>query len=160
MQVVHKRLPDSYKEHDGSGMETVLAGRYEVRTVMLQNYTLQPGERKVLAYVEADSAILVYAHMAVSTPYAILKTIIDDQINSGSPYALNNYGFTCPYSDICVAKYDTANNIYTVVFRPRWPIEMRTGAVEMENPTASTATVMNAFAFLQVRGLKKIMVAH
>jgi len=137
-----------------------LPGRYEVRTVMLQNYTLQPGERKVLAYVEADSAILVYAHMAVSTPYAILKTIIDDQINSGSPYSLNNYGLTCPYSDICVAKYDTTNNIYTVVFRPRWPIEMRTGAVEMENPTASTATVLNAFAFLQVRGLKKIMVAH
>jgi hypothetical protein len=137
-----------------------LPGRYEVKTVMLQNYVLQPGERKVLAYVEAESAVIVYAHMAVSTQYAILKTIIDDQINSGSPYSLNNYGLTCPYSDICLAKYDATNNIYTVVFRPRWPIEMRIGAVEMENPTTSNATVYNAFAFLQVRGLKKIMVAH
>ena len=137
-----------------------LPGGYEVRTVMLHDYTLQSGERKVLAYVEAESAILVYAHMAVSTPYAILKTIIDDQINSGSPYSLNKYGLTCTYSDICLAKYDTTNNIYTVVFRPRWPIEMKKGAVEMENPTTSAVTVMNAFAFLQVRGLKKLMLAH
>ena len=140
--------------------QPLLAPGYTVRTVMLQDYTLKPGERKVLAYVEADSAVLVYAHMVVNSPYVVLRTIIDGEINGGHPYALYNYGFTCPYSYICVAKYDTTNNIYTVVFRPRWPIEMRTGAVEMENPTASTATVLNAFAFLQVRGLKKIMVAH
>jgi len=133
---------------------------YTVRAVMLQYYTLKPGERKVLAYVEADSAVLVYAHMVVNSPYVVLRTIIDGEVNGGHPSALYNYGFTCPYSDICVAKYDTTDNIYTVVFRPRWPIEMRTGAVEMENPTASAVTVVNAFALLQVRGLKKIMVAH
>jgi len=137
-----------------------LPGRYEVKTVMLQNYTMQPGERKVLAYVEAESAILVYAHVAITDPHVILKIVIDDTINSGHPYALYNYGLTCPYSDICLAKYDTTNNIYTVVFRPRWPIEMGRGAVEMENPTTSTVTVLNAFALLQVKGLRKLMLAH
>ena len=137
-----------------------LPGRYEVKTVMLQNYTMQPGERKVLAYVEADSAVLVYAHMVITSPNVILKIVIDDTINSGHPYALYNYGLTCPYSDICLAKYDTTNNIYTVVFRPRWPIEMRRGAVEMENPTTSDVTVSNAFALLQVKGMRKLMLAH
>jgi len=133
---------------------------YTVKSVMLQNYTMQPGERKVLAYVEADSAVLVYAHMVITNPNVLLKITIDDAINSGHPYALYNYGFTCPYSDICLAKYDTTNNIYTVIFRPRWPIEMKKGAVEMENPTASDVAVSNAFALLQVRGLKKLMLAH
>ena len=133
---------------------------YTVKSVMLQNYTMQPGERKVLAYVEADSAVLVYAHMVITSPNVILKIVIDDTINSGHPYALYNYGLTCPYSDICLAKYDTTNNIYTVVFRPRWPIEMRRGAVEMENPTTSDVTVSNAFALLQVKGMRKLMLAH
>jgi hypothetical protein len=37
---------------------------------------------------------------------------------------------------------------------------MRRGAVEMENPTTSDVTVSNAFALLQVKGLRKLMLAH
>jgi len=140
--------------------QPLLAPGYTVKSVMLNRYVMRSGERKVLAYVEADSAILVYAHLVVSDPNVILRTVIDGEVNAGHPYSLYNYGFTCPYSDICIAKYDTANNIYTVVFRPRWPIEMRIGAVEIENPTASAVTVMNAFAFLQVRGMRKLLMAH
>ena len=89
--------------------------------VTLKNEYMSPGSQRTLLDIKGRGWLASFVFM-FNSPYAELHVIEDDfEYERISPYGLYTYGLTSPWEGIWCSKYDTSNNIYTVVYTPTCP---------------------------------------
>jgi len=117
-----------------------------IETLEKTSVALAPGARVPLVE-RAGTYQLVYAFAILDNPDIWFVMQAKDKARlEFSPRFLYNYGFLCPAAQLCIAKYDTTNNVYVVVLQPYRFLIVKDPVIYLENRSASPGRVIYARA--------------